>query len=608
MIALHPKACKTPDDTFGQLPLHIACKFRAGTEVLKCLLDSFPQATCLADTAEGRLPLHYACVDGYPYDISVLIAAGKRALICKDASGKTPVDLVKESKSPHRARIIKRILKVAKDDAKKSKPREAREKQAPPTIQEPLPPEEFALVESLSELSDTTQIASNVSLKKPTKNAKSRLPSWVHGRKTKTDVDQSSVLVNNFSLEPLPFPKTEQNSSPVESRTSHKKNRSRKDLVPDMVSNETEMKPSPSEPRTGHNDRSQENSVPVMVSNETEKKSPPSKANSSSSKDRKKNRRHKNSVSEVTSSLGPRKSVDLSSLPVPASSSLELSLNESILEDTKESTIVSRQKKKGLATNTALSAFLSEEDKKCSDYEHDVISDPFPLPLTSPAYRRVGNSLPNLLRSLPMVSSDKMVLETSHLDVTSNIIANESRIIQTEHIKKSPHSCHPQSVAIPKASPNPFPNDGAVVALNAQLQSLELRKTLLAEECNHVIETILKKREKVQRDKGKLIEMKLKLKELEQLIDRQEEAVDFAENSIKLHEEILSDHKDKIRAVNQELMTLANKQSDLIQEKEGGEISSEAPSTSKSSASLAEASRQVAGNRFDEWESSLASF
>jgi Ankyrin repeats (3 copies) len=194
MVAVHTKACEIPDDTFGQLPLHIACKFRASTEVLKCILDSFPEATRLADTVEGRLPLHYACVDGYPFDISMLIAAGKRALTCKDASGKTPVDLVKESTSPHKAQVIKRILKVAKDDIKNSKRREAKEQQAPDTLLEPHPLDESMLAESLSELSDTTQVASNVrKMKKPTKKAKPILPSRVCRRKAKIDVDQSPV-------------------------------------------------------------------------------------------------------------------------------------------------------------------------------------------------------------------------------------------------------------------------------------------------------------------------------------------------------------------------------------------------------------------------------
>jgi hypothetical protein len=181
-----------------------------------------------------------------------------------------------------------------------------------------------------------------------------------------------------------------------------------------------------------------------------------------------------------------------------------------------------------------------------------------------------------------------MALETSCLETTPSISAIENRIIQTEHFKESPHSRLPQSVPIPKASPNPFPNDSVIVALNAQLHSLELRKAALVDKCNHVSETILKKREKVQRDKEKLIEMKLKLMELEQLIDRQEEVVDFAESSITLQEQILSDHKDKIRAADQELTSLVNMRHNLIHEKDGGEMRSEAPSTSSSSASSAD--------------------
>lgn len=105
----------------------------------------------------------------------MLIAAGKRALTCKDASGKTPVDWVKESTSPHKAQVIKRILKVAKDDIKNSKRREAKVQQAPDTPLQPHPLDESMLAESLSELSDTTQVASNVRKMKTDKESKANI-------------------------------------------------------------------------------------------------------------------------------------------------------------------------------------------------------------------------------------------------------------------------------------------------------------------------------------------------------------------------------------------------------------------------------------------------
>jgi hypothetical protein len=109
MIAVFPDACLLKDDVFGQLPLHIACKFRASGDVLKRVLDSFPEAVRLPDTVKQRLPLHYVCYDGYPNDVSMLVQANRHALRMSDADGKTPVDLCQESKSPYRNAILKRL-------------------------------------------------------------------------------------------------------------------------------------------------------------------------------------------------------------------------------------------------------------------------------------------------------------------------------------------------------------------------------------------------------------------------------------------------------------------------------------------------------------------
>ena len=184
MIAVYPDACRIPDDTFGQLPLHIACNFRAIGEVLKCILDSFPEAVRLTDTVEKRLPLHYACLDGYPNDVSMLIAAEKRALTARDANGKTPVDLCQESTSPHRGSILKRIYEISKGyDASQTKTKRRKDKGQQAHVTPAFDQTSELRIESPSEITVETSNAS----KKSNGKTKSMLPSWAHGRKDKPD-------------------------------------------------------------------------------------------------------------------------------------------------------------------------------------------------------------------------------------------------------------------------------------------------------------------------------------------------------------------------------------------------------------------------------------
>jgi len=109
LIKAFPDALRATDQKYGRLPLHIACIHTASAQVLKRLLVGFEEATRFADKAEGRLPVHYACVYGSPFEIAVLVEAEDRALIYKDLSGKTPLDLAQNSSNPHRDAIIRRL-------------------------------------------------------------------------------------------------------------------------------------------------------------------------------------------------------------------------------------------------------------------------------------------------------------------------------------------------------------------------------------------------------------------------------------------------------------------------------------------------------------------
>jgi hypothetical protein len=58
----------------------------------------------------GRLPLHFACLYGSPFEISLLVSAEQRALVFKDANGKTPKNLAEDSScNSHREALVRRL-------------------------------------------------------------------------------------------------------------------------------------------------------------------------------------------------------------------------------------------------------------------------------------------------------------------------------------------------------------------------------------------------------------------------------------------------------------------------------------------------------------------
>ena len=133
-------------DSFGFLPLHLACRERGSKAVIAALLSKEPAAAKIED-AEGRLPLHLACRQGVAVQIvDSLIACHYRAArtpdsysliplhyACaqnsslaiiesllrahpdsydlKDKWGRTPLSLAQASTNPEQDEIIKALLK-----------------------------------------------------------------------------------------------------------------------------------------------------------------------------------------------------------------------------------------------------------------------------------------------------------------------------------------------------------------------------------------------------------------------------------------------------------------------------------------------------------------
>mmetsp|Transcript_12254 Transcript_12254/g.17981 ORF Transcript_12254/g.17981 Transcript_12254/m.17981 type:complete len:541 (+) Transcript_12254:128-1750(+) len=110
-------AIKIREERWGRLPIHIACRCHASVDVLKVLIAAHQESLRITDKVYSRLPLHYACQFASPEEISVIVNAERRALVFKDADGKTPMDLALTSNHPKQDVIIKnleeRTLQVA---------------------------------------------------------------------------------------------------------------------------------------------------------------------------------------------------------------------------------------------------------------------------------------------------------------------------------------------------------------------------------------------------------------------------------------------------------------------------------------------------------------
>jgi ankyrin repeat protein len=80
---------------FDQLPLHHACIIGAPLELVRYLVEEYPDSLQVADN-DGYLPLHDACLCGAPMDVVQYLAkACPKSLQVTSRSGKKPIDLAK---------------------------------------------------------------------------------------------------------------------------------------------------------------------------------------------------------------------------------------------------------------------------------------------------------------------------------------------------------------------------------------------------------------------------------------------------------------------------------------------------------------------------------
>lgn len=601
MVAVYPDACRLPDDVFGQLPLHIACKFRASGDVLRYLMEAFPDAVRLTDTVEKRLPLHYACNNGYPNDVSMLIAAERRALTARDARGKTPVDLCQESRSPHRDVILKRIYAISKYGGNKSR-RRNKEPRAPATPANE-PPTSFP-AESPSEI---TAVTSNV-----TKGgkAKSMLPTWARGKKTSNTTDNDFELGTQVPIPESPrmtreqIPRGGEQGKKRGSSLERLKSRAKafdKFLNGDSRSVSIRFVDKQEGKKSAEQ---QADALPPMIEVVEPTKPPPASNSSDSSKNRKnKSRSREDSVPELAAAPTVRRNgrdrVNYSEPPRDESNGAisasiktearvvkrpsvppdELIDEEPLAVADLSAPSVERHKKKGLSTTSDIKKLLEQEERDASTQELGYESKLLSLPFRDSPGKRSGQSDPsgvggsqrpgqvdpsgvrasqmvqNRNRSLPILPRDPSVrAAVAKREYHNSPALSRSSLATSSDPSRSERKAAP--AAVERQYDNP--TNGGRVAPEDEVKHhhLQLRKAALAAECNYVHESIVVGQAKAQTSRKKISLLESQIRELQEVLAKEMKTLEIAESGIQLQEELLAEHEGKIQVVDDELRAL----------------------------------------------------
>lgn len=558
MVSVFPDACWLPDDVLGKLPLHIACQNRASGEVQRCLLIAFPDAAKLTDTVERRLPLHYACIDGYLNEVSLLIAAEKRALKAKDIHGKTPVDLCQASFSPHRDAILKRMYEIAKFEGNHSRPKEkpqrAQATEEPTQTQLPFESPSNITVNASNLTKDMSNGKAHGMLS-PMKSGKSKsmLPAWARGRKaSKSNIQPSPSRKRHSSVDTEKrsnVPKGAKKRGSSLERLRPRRNSFKSDNLPLVdILDPVEKDGRPAETRS-------------LPPNTIEPRSPAVLSSHSSTTSGKKSRKKKTM---------PRNREDsVPELPPNVANQSFVPVNESVEHEEPLTDLsapeVARRKKKGLAQNSDLMKILDQEEREalnrggCDAKILALPSDRKRSPMKrsniplSARVRQNGN------RSLSVPRQ-----ETERISKRSN---------DTERASYSESEKHQSMPTILSASPMIVKrsvesssalvvNEGNYASMGkpenvAKHRHLHLRKAALIEECTHANDALIKKRAQAQISKREIDLLESRMRELQIALDKQRAELDMTLSGIRMHEEILADHYGKIKAVDRELAALA---------------------------------------------------
>ena len=92
IVEAYPEALEKKESYFKRLPLHVACQFAPSADVIEYLTQEYKTGVIEPDIL-GRLPLHYACANGAPLDVvrTLLQAGGAASCLYSDYNGWLPL-------------------------------------------------------------------------------------------------------------------------------------------------------------------------------------------------------------------------------------------------------------------------------------------------------------------------------------------------------------------------------------------------------------------------------------------------------------------------------------------------------------------------------------
>eukprot|EP00590_Aulacoseira_subarctica_P004308 CAMPEP_0172434154 /NCGR_PEP_ID=MMETSP1064-20121228/70479_1 /TAXON_ID=202472 /ORGANISM="Aulacoseira subarctica , Strain CCAP 1002/5" /LENGTH=455 /DNA_ID=CAMNT_0013182353 /DNA_START=81 /DNA_END=1446 /DNA_ORIENTATION=+ len=112
ILMAYPDAVKEKDYR-GMLPLHYACGSGAPEQCLAMLLMMYKQAAKTTEPQENSLPIHQLCQWGAISEeaIHLLLMAYPESIDAKDIHGKTPLDIICETREGEEAIELGKVLK-----------------------------------------------------------------------------------------------------------------------------------------------------------------------------------------------------------------------------------------------------------------------------------------------------------------------------------------------------------------------------------------------------------------------------------------------------------------------------------------------------------------
>ncbi|GKY91160.1 hypothetical protein MPSEU_000088800 [Mayamaea pseudoterrestris] len=117
ILQLCPKLARVKNRA-GYLPLHVACSYRVSANVLRCIIEAYPQAVAEL-TPQHSYPLHILCDYGCEPDSILAILETEQGITTIFAEDQTfqriPLCLLNERKNLHRFATLMKRLRLERD-------------------------------------------------------------------------------------------------------------------------------------------------------------------------------------------------------------------------------------------------------------------------------------------------------------------------------------------------------------------------------------------------------------------------------------------------------------------------------------------------------------